>query len=222
MTRPRRDGGRLIPAVVALVAVAGVSLRGGSRVPVASIATAASPATATGRVDAAPPDRGSTQAPATGGTGQALDDAAVAALRHRGLRVPIDNTDVERLKGMFAQPRGENPPHEAVDILAPRATPIHAVDDGTIAKLFTSQAGGLTIYQFDPDQRFAYYYAHLDRYPPDLADGQRVTRGQVIGFVGTTGNAPPDTPHLHFAIFELDADHRWWSGRAIDPYLVLK
>ena len=144
------------------------------------------------------------------------------ALRQYGLRVPIDDADVERLKGMFGESRGGNPRHEAVDILAPRDTPIHAVGDGTIAKLFTSQAGGLTIYQFDPERRFCYYYAHLERYATGLADGQRVTRGEVIGFVGTSGNAPPNTPHLHFAIFELDAERQWWSGRPIDPYLVFK
>jgi murein DD-endopeptidase MepM/ murein hydrolase activator NlpD len=136
--------------------------------------------------------------------------------------VPIDNADVERLKGMFGESRGENLAHEAVDILAPRNTPVHAVEDGTIAKLFTSKAGGLTIYQFDPEQRFCYYYAHLEGYASGLGDGQRVTRGEVIGFVGTSGDAPIDTPHLHFAILELDAERRWWRGRPIDPYLVLK
>jgi murein DD-endopeptidase MepM/ murein hydrolase activator NlpD len=146
----------------------------------------------------------------------------MTTLRRRRLRLPIDGADVERLEGMFARSHDENPPHEAVDIVAPRDTPIHAVDDGTIARLFTSKAGGLTIYQFDPDQQFSYYYAHLERYAPGLAEGQRVMRGDVIGFVGTSGNAPPDTPHLHFAIFELGVERQWWSGRPIDPYLVLK
>jgi len=229
MIRKRRDTGRLIPAVVAVFAAAGVmagsSVRGGSLVPITSTASAASPATFPGVVDSPLPVERSTPPPATGdaiGTGEAPEAASITALRQHGLRVPIDNTDVARLKGMFGESRGEHPPHEAVDILAPRNTPIHAVDDGTIAKLFTSQAGGLTIYQYDPDQRFCYYYAHLERYATDLVDGQRVTRGEVIGFVGTSGNAPPDTPHLHFAIFELGDDHRWWSGRPIDPYLVLK
>ena len=125
------------------------------------------------------------------------------------------------MKGGFAERRDAGGrPHEAVDILAPRNTPVHAVDDGTIAKLFVSRAGGITIYQFDPSGRFCYYYAHLDRYAPGLLEGQRVSRGDVIGYVGTSGNAPPNTPHLHFAVFELDADRRWWKGRAIDPYLI--
>ena len=109
-----------------------------------------------------------------------------------------------------------------MDLLAPRNTPVHAVENGTIAKLFTSKAGGLTIYQFDPSGHFAYYYAHLERYADGLKDGQPVTQGQIIGYVGTSGNAPPNTPHLHFAVFELNADKHWWQGRAIDPYLVFK
>jgi peptidoglycan LD-endopeptidase LytH len=137
------------------------------------------------------------------------------------LRVPIDGIDLESLKGGFAEERAGHA-HEAVDILAPRNTPVHAVGDGTIAKLFTSKAGGLTIYQFDPSQRFCYYYAHLERYAAGLNDGNRVAQGQVIGYVGTSGNAPPDTPHLHFAIFELGPDKHWWEGKAIDPYEVFK
>jgi murein DD-endopeptidase MepM/ murein hydrolase activator NlpD len=138
------------------------------------------------------------------------------------LRMPLDGEDVESLKGGFAETRGGDRPHEAVDMLAPRNTPVHAVDGGSIAKLFTSKAGGLTIYQFDPGGRVCYYYAHLERYADGLKDGQMVSQGDVIGYVGTTGNAPPNTPHLHFAVFELNADKRWWQGRAIDPYRVFK
>ena len=227
MTREGRGAGGRIAAIVAVLAAAGVvtgwALRDGLPVPAVPTTSAADPVTPRGVVH--PPLLGAGSSPAIGGaagTSDAADEAAITALRQRGLRLPIDDTDVERLKGMFSQLRGENPAHEAVDILAPRDTPIHAVDDGTIAKLFTSHAGGLSIYQFDPDQRFSYYYAHLERYATDLVDGQRVTRGEVIGYVGTSGNAPPDTPHLHFAIFEVGADHRWWGGRPIDPYLVLR
>jgi len=107
-----------------------------------------------------------------------------------------------------------------MDILSPRNTPVLAVDDGTIAKLFTSKAGGLTVYQFDPDSVYAYYYAHLERYAPGIEEHQRIKRGDVIGYVGTSGNAPPDTPHLHFAIFKLTEAKQWWKGTAIDPFLV--
>jgi murein DD-endopeptidase MepM/ murein hydrolase activator NlpD len=144
---------------------------------------------------------------------------AIEELQERGLRLPIDHAKVEAMKGQFEDPRGSRL-HEAVDILAPRHTPIHAVENGTIARLFTSQAGGLTIYQFDPSGRFCYYYAHLQRYADHLREGASVREGDVIGYVGTTGNAPPNTPHLHFAIFELTPERRWWQGRAIDPYTI--
>jgi murein DD-endopeptidase MepM/ murein hydrolase activator NlpD len=139
------------------------------------------------------------------------------------LRVPIDGNDVESWKGGFAEHRGGgNRGHEAVDILSPRNTPVHAVEGGAIAKIFESKAGGHTVYQFSPDGRLIYYYAHLERYADGLHEGQPIAQGDVIGYVGTSGNAPPNTPHLHFAVFELGDDRRWWQGRAIDPYLVFK
>jgi murein DD-endopeptidase MepM/ murein hydrolase activator NlpD len=147
----------------------------------------------------------------------------IADLRRRKLRLPLDTADIQAMKGSFSERRGGGSRgHEAVDILAPRETPIHAVEDGTIAKLFNSKAGGLTIYQFDPTGRFCYYYAHLQRYAEGLKDGQAVDAGEVIGYVGTSGNAPPNTPHLHFAIFELTADRQWWKGRPLDPYEVFR
>ena len=79
-----------------------------------------------------------------------------------------------------------------------------------------------TVYQFDPGGRLAYYYAHLEHYADGLREGQTVAQGEVLGYVGTSGNAPANTPHLHFGVFELDETHRWWKGKAIDPYLVFK
>ena len=138
------------------------------------------------------------------------------------LRVPIDGIDIESFKGGFEERRGGDRPHEAIDVLSPRNTPVHAVENGTVAKLFYSKAGGLTIYQFDPSGRFCYYYAHLERYADGLHDGQTIAQGEVIGYVGTSGNAPANTPHLHFAVFELKGDRKWWQGTAIDPYEVFK
>ena len=135
-----------------------------------------------------------------------------------GLLVPVAGVDVAALRSNFHEQRGGGSrKHEAMDILAPRGTPVVATADGRLAKLFTSAAGGLTIYQFDRDERYAYYYAHLDSYAADLAEGQWLKRGQVIGFVGTSGNAPPGTPHLHFAIFKLGAEKRWWEGEPSIP-----
>lgn len=143
-------------------------------------------------------------------------------LRQRHLTLPVQGIKREELRDTFNEMRGSSRRHEALDVLAPRNTPILAVEDGTIAKLFVSDAGGLTIYQFDPSSAYAYYYAHLERYADGIKEGQQVKRGQVLGYVGTTGNAPRDTPHLHFAIFKLGEDKKWWQGIPIDPYSVLR
>jgi len=149
------------------------------------------------------------------------DVPAVEELARRNLRLPIDSMDPEPLKGAFDERRsGGTRAHEAVDILAPRNTPVRAVENGTIARLFLSKAGGNTIYQFDPSGRFCYYYAHLERYADGIREGQSVSRSDIIGYVGTSGNAPPNTPHLHFAIFQLTSAHHWWQGTPIDPYPV--
>jgi murein DD-endopeptidase MepM/ murein hydrolase activator NlpD len=139
------------------------------------------------------------------------------------LREPIDGSDVESWKGGFDERRGGGGRgHEAVDIVSPRNTPVHAVETGTIAKIFESKQGGHTVYQFSADGRLVYYYAHLERYADSLHEAQPVVQGEIIGYVGTSGNAPPNTPHLHFAVFELGSDKHWWQGQAIDPYLLFK
>jgi murein DD-endopeptidase MepM/ murein hydrolase activator NlpD len=170
--------------------------------------------------------------PTTGSTtpSEAASESAVigpasssaAGLEDRDLEMPVEGVQPESLTRQFVDPRGSSRRHEAIDILAPRNTPVKAVEDGTIARLFHSRAGGITIYQFDPSQQFCYYYAHLSRYAPNLKEGERVRKGQVIGYVGTSGNAPKATPHLHFAIFRLTAEKRWWEGTPIDPYDVLR
>jgi murein DD-endopeptidase MepM/ murein hydrolase activator NlpD len=153
--------------------------------------------------------------------GAARSDRAIVELTRRHLRIPIDNAEVGNWKLMFAEGR-DGRRHEAVDILAPRGTQVHAVEDGTVAKLFFSKAGGNTVYQFDPSNRYCYYYAHLDRYAAGVQEGRPIKRGDVLGYVGTSGNAPPSTPHLHFAIFELESNRQWWKGRPLDPYLVFQ
>lgn len=145
----------------------------------------------------------------------------VAALRSRQLLVPVAGVLPADLVGSFSDARGERT-HEALDIAAPRGTPVVAADDGTVLKLFTSRGGGLTIYLADPTRKFIYYYAHLDAYTPALREGQAVAKGQQIGTVGTTGNAPPNTPHLHFAILRNDDMAKWWTGTPLDPYMILR
>jgi murein DD-endopeptidase MepM/ murein hydrolase activator NlpD len=134
------------------------------------------------------------------------------------LLLPVQGVQSSQLVDTFTQARGEGRLHDAIDIMAARGTPVLAVADGRVAKLFDSKPGGLTVYQYDREEKLAYYYAHLDRYAPGLAEGQQLKRGDVLGYVGSTGNASEDAPHLHFAVFVLDADKRWWKGTAVNPY----
>lgn len=146
--------------------------------------------------------------------------ADMAALAARKLLVPVAGVPAAALRDTFGDSRTGHA-HEALDIPAPRGTPVVAVEDGEIVKLFTSKPGGLTVYQFDPSRSFAYYYAHLDRYADGLREKMPVRRGDLLGYVGTSGNAAPDSPHLHFAIFKLGPDKRWWQGAPLNPYPVL-
>jgi len=157
-----------------------------------------------------------------GTTGAVANAAAVETLRNRALEIPVAGVTRAELRDTFADARGTSRAHEAIDIMARRRTPVVAAEDGTVAKLFTSQAGGLTIYQFDPSSTFCYYYAHLDSYADGVREGQTVHRGQVIGYVGSTGNASDDAPHLHFAIFRLTPERQWWKGEPVDPYPILR
>lgn len=134
--------------------------------------------------------------------------------------MPIAGLRSSELRDSFAEERGGRR-HEAIDILEPRGTPVLAVDDGRIRKLFHSVPGGITVYEFNLAETYCYYYAHLERYADGLAEGQLVRRGDRIGYVGTSGNAPPQTPHLHFAISALGPDKHWWQGTPVDPYPLL-
>jgi len=139
-----------------------------------------------------------------------------------GLLLPVQGVDIADVHDTFGDARGSERQHEALDIMAPAGTPVLAVADGTIEKLFTSDRGGLTIYQFEPTGQFAYYYAHLQAYAPGLSEGATVKRGDVLGTVGSTGNADPAAPHLHFAIFRLTPEKQWWAGEPVNPYPLLQ
>lgn len=177
-------------------------------------------------LEAAPPPVVPADAPAgTAGVSEAVIAPAPhspSELADRDLEIPVEGIRPDQLTRSFDDPRGTMRQHQAIDILAPRNTPVKAVEHGTIARLFYSKAGGITIYQFDPTERYCYYYAHLERYADGLREGQRVQKGQVIGYVGTSGNAPSGTPHLHFAVFRLTAEKRWWEGTPIDPFDILR
>jgi peptidoglycan LD-endopeptidase LytH len=164
-----------------------------------------------------------TPAPTSGRTGVIPTSAPEAKeLASRHLTIPVEGIPPEKLVRSFHDARSGSRVHEALDILAPKGTPVVAVEDGVIAKLFNSKAGGITLYQFDPGKEYAYYYAHLDRYEDGIREGDQLKRGQVIGYVGVTGNAPKDTPHLHFAVFRLTPEKHWWQGTPIDPYDILR
>ena len=148
------------------------------------------------------------------------DDTDISQLRLRVLTLPVQGVTPAQLSDTYTQARAAGAPHEALDIMSARGTPVLAVEDGKVAKLFLSKPGGITIYQFDPDSQYAYYYAHLDRYAEGLTEGASLRKGQVIGYVGSTGNASADAPHLHFAIFKLGPERQWWRGAPLNPYLV--
>ncbi|HEX9984306.1 MAG TPA: M23 family metallopeptidase [Thermoanaerobaculia bacterium] len=201
--------------------VLGMLRDAGPRIPIAMAAV-----TPAGPIAAAP------QTEQNGTRGSRRVDTVTVPMAHTPTHVPATSLSEEQiiipvvgilpaqLRRDFDDPRGGRV-HNALDILAPRGTPVVAAVDGTIRKLFFSKTGGITIYQFDEAEQHVYYYAHLERYADGLAEGQRVKRGQLIGYVGISGNSPPGTPHLHFSIDVLPPTKEWWKGTPIDPYPIL-
>jgi murein DD-endopeptidase MepM/ murein hydrolase activator NlpD len=147
--------------------------------------------------------------------------ALVPAADQGKLLIPVEGVKAADLADTYGQPRGKERHHEALDIMAAKGTRVLATADGKVVKLFTSKPGGLTVYQFDPTEKYAYYYAHLDHYAPGLKEGAQLKRGDLIGFVGATGNADPSAPHLHFAVVELTPEKQWWKGTPVNPYPLL-
>jgi murein DD-endopeptidase MepM/ murein hydrolase activator NlpD len=138
-----------------------------------------------------------------------------------GLALPVVGIKPDQLTDTYDAARGAGRRHDAIDIMAAEGTPVIAAADGKVEKLFNSARGGTTIYVRSPDQKWVYYYAHLQRYAPGLHEGQDVKRGQVIALVGHTGDASAAGPHLHFAINSMGAGERWWNGTPINPYPLL-
>jgi murein DD-endopeptidase MepM/ murein hydrolase activator NlpD len=145
--------------------------------------------------------------------------ADLALLRAKKLVPPVEGMTKAALRASFDDPRGGRV-HGALDIFAPRGTRVRAVDNGQVAKLMGGARGGRSLYLVDATGAYSYYYAHLDAYADGLADGAVVAKGALLGYVGTTGNAPPHAPHLHFAIFKLGPERRFWTGTPVDPVLV--
>ena len=144
-------------------------------------------------------------------------DPDMESLRERGLLVPVKGVVASQIPDTYNAPRDGARVHYAQDILAKRGTPVLAADDGTILHIGTNPLGGNVVWMADPSQRFAFYYAHLDHYAKGLRDGQAISRGDVIGYVGTTGNAPKDTPHLHFQVVRIVNGKRYSDGPPINP-----
>jgi len=157
--------------------------------------------------------------------GVALVDAFYSAapppVTPGSLVIPVQGVSAGELRRQFREQRSGGRAHYAIDIRAARGTPVLAADDGSIARLTENRLGGLTLHQLDGAKRRVYYYAHLQRYASGLAEGASVRRGQVIGYVGTSGNAPEQAPHLHFAVSSLSEGEAWWKGTPLDPYDLL-
>ena len=149
-----------------------------------------------------------------------VDATAVAHLK--GMLFPVGGADSIRLADSFDAPRdGGSRKHNAIDIMAPRGTPVLAVSDGRILKLQKNAKGGLTLFATDLEGQFVYYFAHLDRYHPRAYSGKPLMRGDTLGFVGTTGNSPANLPHLHFQVMRMPASGSYVNGTPINPYPLL-
>ncbi len=138
-------------------------------------------------------------------------------LRSRDLMIPVHGVKRSQLRDTFSAPRSGGRAHLAIDIMAKKGTRVLAADDGYILRIVRNELGGKTLYLTDPARRVVYYYAHLDEWRYGLAEGQKVHRGQLIGSVGTTGNASKDAPHLHFQVMRYGPGRQYWNGEPINP-----
>ena len=150
-------------------------------------------------------------------------DSVIAVVPPDGrLVIPVEGVSPDRLRDTFSEARGLGRRHDAIDIDAPRGTPVLSVATSVVLKLFQSDRGGTTLYALAPDQRTIYYYAHLDRYAEGIREGQRLEPGELIGYVGDTGNANPGDYHLHFEISITGDPRRYWGGSPVNPYPLLR
>jgi murein DD-endopeptidase MepM/ murein hydrolase activator NlpD len=157
-----------------------------------------------------------------GASPKAAGPTPAQRLAQRRLVVPVHGIARGQLHDTFLDPRSMGRSHKAIDIMASWGTPVVAADDGKVARISSNRAGGLAVYQVDASGQFVYYYAHLSAYREGLREGELVKRGEVLGYVGTTGNAPRTAPHLHFAVQAVSHEGRWWKGEPINPYAALR
>lgn len=137
--------------------------------------------------------------------------------RANPLMVPVEGVRPDRLRDTYNEARTDGRTHLAIDIPAARGTAVLAVTDGSVLRMRQNALGGTTLYAVDRDRRFVYYYAHLDAYADRVTEGRDLRQGDVIGYVGTSGNAPPNLPHLHFQALRVDPSRRdWWNGPPVD------
>lgn len=135
---------------------------------------------------------------------------------------PVDNLKARELGDMFSWRRFGAVRHNAIDIFRPKGQPLRAVVDGVIEKLYESVVGGTTLYLVDRDGRYRFYYAHLDRYATGIQEGKPVRRGDLIGYLGNSGNARWTRPHLHFQVMLTEPTGAWWKdGGTLNPYPIL-
>jgi murein DD-endopeptidase MepM/ murein hydrolase activator NlpD len=178
------------------------------------------PVTAPANSEPRPVLAGAPISPALPANASSMTDVEYLAARH--LVVPVAGADMSKVDDSYLEARdGGERTHRAIDILAPRGTPILSADDGRILRMSTNSLGGITMYTVDPLNRLVYYYAHMDHYNDAMSVGRMISRGDTLGYVGTTGNAPKDTPHLHFQIMRWPADGKYWNGEPIDPFEFL-
>ncbi|HEU0076699.1 MAG TPA: M23 family metallopeptidase [Longimicrobiaceae bacterium] len=168
--------------------------------------------------DAAPADRPAEEAPWP----DTPADAAAGPVSDSGFLIPVQGVKAASRVDTYEQARGQGRRHDAIDIMAPRGTPVLAASDGVVMKLFRSERGGTTLYQLAPDGRTVLYYAHLDRYAPGMAEGRALRRGDVLGYVGDTGDATPGNYHLHFEVSTTADPKRYWGGVSRNPYPLLR
>jgi len=161
--------------------------------------------------------------PGPPGQAQAPPGDPAAALASMRLLVPVEGIRPDQLQDTFKDSRSEGRVHDAIDIIAPRGTPVLAATDGRVVKLFNSVKGGITFYQLAAaDEHYVLYYAHLERYADGLAEGHVARRGETVGYVGDTGNATPGNTHLHFQIYRVEDPKRFWTGENLNPYPLLR